>query len=396
MVPEEWKDTKMGAVFSSRREKGRKGLPTLSVTLNDGLVPRDDLERKMETNLSAEEHLLVRPGDIAYNMMRMWQGASGLCSEEAIVSPAYIVLEPNNQIDPIFASYLFKLSRTVHNFWAYSYGLTNDRLRLYFRDFSMVPLGLPPMSEQKRIAEILETWDRAIETIEKLIANSQTQKKALMQQLLTGKKRLPGFDGEWKAEKLSNLCTVRRGASPRPISSPKWFAEHGRGWIRISDVTGSATERLEKTDQYLSQEGEDKSVKVDPGDLVMSICATIGVPKFIGIPACIHDGFVVFREVSPNLDLGFLYYILEEATERLANSGQPGTQKNLNTTIVGNISVPIISCDEQEKIVQILRAADQIVRDLASKRQALEAEKAALMQQLLTGKRRVKIEESAA
>ena len=66
---------RLGDLFSSRREKGRPGLPTLSVTLNDGLVNREDLDRKQETNLAPEEHLLVKPGDIAYNMMRMWQGA---------------------------------------------------------------------------------------------------------------------------------------------------------------------------------------------------------------------------------------------------------------------------------------------------------------------------------
>lgn len=76
MAPEGWRSTKLGNVFKSRRERGRTGLPTLSVTLNDGLVLRESLERKTDTNLSPEEHLLVREGDIAYNMMRMWQGAS--------------------------------------------------------------------------------------------------------------------------------------------------------------------------------------------------------------------------------------------------------------------------------------------------------------------------------
>ena len=66
---------RLGDLFSSRREKGRAGLPTLSVTLNYGLVNREDLERKQDTNLAPEEHLLVKPGDIVYNMMRMWQGA---------------------------------------------------------------------------------------------------------------------------------------------------------------------------------------------------------------------------------------------------------------------------------------------------------------------------------
>jgi len=181
---------KLGDLFASRREKGQAGLPILSVTLNNGLVDREALDRKMDANLSDKEHLLVRKNDIVYNMMRMWQGAFGLAEKDGVVSPAYIVLAPNKNVNPIFASYLFKSKRQVYLFWAYSYGLTNDRLRLYFRDFKKIPAYFPKNKDQAKIAEILSTRDKAIETVEKLIENSKQQKKALMQQLLTGKRHV--------------------------------------------------------------------------------------------------------------------------------------------------------------------------------------------------------------
>jgi len=192
--------------------------------------------------------------------------------------------------------------------------------------------------------------------------------------------------------KISSVCNVRRGASPRPIKDPKWFASDGRGWIRISDVTASPTKELLNTTQYLSSAGADNSVCVDPGDLIMSICGTIGVPKVIGIHACIHDGFVVFRECQENLDLSFLYHYLGFITEKLASGGQPGTQKNLNTGIVGNTLMPWVSKAEQQKIATVLSTADQEISALQQKLDALKQEKKALMQQLLTGKRRVKVE----
>ncbi len=396
MVPEGWHSTKLGDRFTSRREKGIAGLLTLSVTLNDGLVLRDSLDRKTDTNLSAQQHLLVRQGDIAYNMMRMWQGASGLAEFDALVSPAYIVLRPKKAIDSLFASYLLKSARTKYLLWAYSYGLTKDRLRLYFRDFSLIPVELPPIEEQRRIGMVLWTWDRAIETVDSLIENSEAQKRALMQRLLTGTERSPQFKNQpWKFVPLRHLCTVRRGASPRPIQDPQWFAAEGRGWVRISDVTGSQTEFLQRTDQYLSALGVQKSVPVDPGELIMSICATIGVPKIVGIPVCIHDGFVVFREISDYLDKSFLYYLLEFYTQRLANSGQPGTQKNLNTTIVGNIQVPTFPIEEQRAIAAVLGAADRAIRLQQTSREQLMRQKKALMQQLLTGKKRLKMSDDA-
>ena len=104
-IPEEWECAKLGTYLYKRTEGGIPGLPTFSVTINNGMVRRDSLERKSETSLSAEEHLLVKKGDIAYNMMRMWQGASGLASQDGIVSPAYIVLGPKGNISSLFASY---------------------------------------------------------------------------------------------------------------------------------------------------------------------------------------------------------------------------------------------------------------------------------------------------
>ncbi|NRC54249.1 hypothetical protein [Neoaquamicrobium sediminum] len=143
--------TTLGDFFRVRKEKGEAGLPTLSVTMNDGLVDRADLDRKMETNLAPEEHLRVREGDIAYNMMRMWQGAFGRAEKDGIVSPAYVVVEPRENMDSRFAAHWFKSARMIYLFWAYSYGLTQDRLRLYADDFCHIPAGPPSLPEQKEL-----------------------------------------------------------------------------------------------------------------------------------------------------------------------------------------------------------------------------------------------------
>lgn len=178
------------------------------MTLNDGLVNRETLERKTDTNLSESDHLLVKRGDIVYNMMRMWQGASGRAESDGLVSPAYIVLAPKESIDSLFAAYIFKTQRLVYLFWAYSYGLTSDRLRLYYNDFSRIPVDVPRIVAQTKIAQILSTWDRAIETTKKLIENSKAQKRGLMQQLLAGKRRFPGFEAEWKKYYLNEIASI--------------------------------------------------------------------------------------------------------------------------------------------------------------------------------------------
>jgi type I restriction enzyme, S subunit len=268
---------------------------------------------------------------------------------------------------------------------------TSDGMKNVSKDaFLGLLVHLPPLEEQVKIAEVLTAWDDALETVGNLIAAKLEFRFGLMQQLLTGKSRLDGFESIWEWQKLGEVASIRRGASPRPISDPKWFSETGRGWLRISDVTASRM-YVTKASQYLSDAGVSKSVPVEPGDFVMSICATIGVPRIIGFPACVHDGFVVIRDFESTLDKFFLYHYINLVTPELASGGQPGTQKNLNTTIVSEILIPKISLEEQIRIAEVLTTLDTELEGLRGQLERVKTQKKGLMQHLLTGKTRVKI-----
>ena len=121
----------------------------------------------------------------------------------------------------------------------------------------------------------------------------------------------------------------------------------------------------------------------------MSICATIGKPIILDIHACIHDGFVVFRKVRTELRREFLYYQLQAAEEHFVGRGQPGTQKNLNTTIVGLTRIPLPSIDEQDEIAQILWATDDTIAVNRGFLEELYRTKESVMSALLTGELRV-------
>ncbi len=185
-----WPTMKLGELFKNRKAKGKAGLPTYSVTMNAGLVPRDSLDRKHDTTLEPEQHLLIEKGDIAYNMMRMWQGASGIATESGLVSPAYVVIRSRGQVDPLFASYWFKMPRVVKKFQDYSHGLTKDRLRLYYKDFASISLPLPPLKLQQQIAKVMQCCDDELDALERKLELLKRQKKGLMEQLLTGKTRV--------------------------------------------------------------------------------------------------------------------------------------------------------------------------------------------------------------
>lgn len=175
---------RLGQLFDERKESGKPSVPILSVTMNQGLVRRDKLGRKVESELTPEQHLFVHKGDIAYNMMRMWQGVSGLAECDGVVSPAYVVLKPTKLIDSRYASYLFKLPEIIRLFHRFSQGLTNDRLRLYYDQFKDIKVTVPKsVKEQNTIAKLLSTYDRRIESLKAQSKQLAQVKTALSQKI---------------------------------------------------------------------------------------------------------------------------------------------------------------------------------------------------------------------
>jgi len=207
----------------------------------------------------------------------------------------------------------------------------------------------------------------------------------------TEKKLIPK---DWDFLPIGDLAFVRRGASPRPIRDSKYFAEYGRGWIRISDVT-SSKRKLQKTSQYLSELGVAKSVPVNKDDLIMSICATIGKPIILDMRACIHDGFVLFSKFHDSLTTEYFYYQLQRLEPKFVALGQEGTQKNLNTSLVKRTQIPVPPISEQKKIASILSTVDSAIEKTDEIIQETRQLKKGLMQKLFTeGIRHTKFKET--
>ena len=263
-------------------------------------------------------------------------------------------------------------------------------------------IPLPPLPEQAAIAAVLSDTDRLLTTLRALIGKKRAVKTAAMQQLLSGRLRLPGFAAtgrlknselgeipeDWEVVKLGEIANIQRGASPRPIDSPIWFDQSSSiGWLRISDVS-NADKYLYETSQNLSELGVANSRLIEQDNLVMSICATVGKPIITKKDLCIHDGFVVFG--SLHCDMEFMYYILQSIEPIWAKSGQTGSQMNLNTDLIKSTQVALPqSKPEQTAIAQTLSDMDSEIAALEARAAKLAQIKQGLMQNLLTGKIRV-------
>ena len=177
-----WKTVKIKDIFDERSEKGFLDLELLSVTLNDGVIKRSEIESKDNSNENKSNYKHVLPGDIVYNSMRMWQGASGVSPYEGIVSPAYTILIPKNVYSKYFG-YYFKTNEMVYQFKKYSQGLTSDTWNLKYPLISEIKIKIPSIEEQKEITIIFEIMDEKIKILQNNIDELTTFKKGLLQQM---------------------------------------------------------------------------------------------------------------------------------------------------------------------------------------------------------------------
>ncbi|MBO2704540.1 restriction endonuclease subunit S [Lactiplantibacillus plantarum] len=177
-----WEQRKLGELFNERKEKSSQG-ELLSVTINSGIVKFDTLDRKNNSSADKSNYRVVRYGDIAYNSMRMWQGASGLSMYNGIVSPAYTVITPRTNTDAGFMAVNFKRKSMIQVFQRNSQGLTSDTWNLKFPVLKNIRISIPKITEQQIITELFTVINNLIAANEDKLNQLKKLKKYLMQNM---------------------------------------------------------------------------------------------------------------------------------------------------------------------------------------------------------------------
>lgn len=185
---EEWVQSKLGDCFLERVERSAIG-ELISVTINNGVVKAADTGRADSSSADKSNYKRVEVGDIAYNSMRMWQGACGYSSYSGILSPAYTVVTPTNGVDVKFYYYLFKRTEYLYQFRINSQGLTSDTWNLKYPSFSKINCMVPKEPEQKRIAELFLHIDNLISKLEQKLEKLRNIKQSLLNQMFVNVNR---------------------------------------------------------------------------------------------------------------------------------------------------------------------------------------------------------------
>lgn len=329
----------------------------------------------------------IEPDCFIVNIVFAWEQAIGKTTQSEvgmIGSHRFPMYRPvNDRVDVDYLISYFLTKRGTDILEAASPGGAGRNKTLGQDRFLKSKIILPPIEEQRKIAAILTTQDKVIELKEKRLAEKQQQKKYLMQQLLTGKKRLLGFSEEWKKEILGKCASMCSGGTP-DTKNEKYYG-NDYIWISIKDMT-SAGKYICSSKRGLTEAGFlNCSAKLFPkGTILFAMYASIGECSIAEVECCSSQA-ILGIEPDSKLNNEFLYYLLSNSKGYFKSFGQASSQPNLNKDIVQSIVVQIPKIEEQIAIAEVLSTADREIellqQDIAQEKQ----KKKALMQLLLTG-----------
>ena len=387
LAPTDWKRYTFGDIYTERKEPGDENLPLLMVSIHsgvsDGEVDAAELPKQVKRIEDKSQYKKAVSGDLVFNMMRAWQGAIGTVRTTGMVSPAYIVAEPNDKAYPLFMDYYSRTPQMINQLDRQSYGVTDFRKRLYWDSFAPIGCILPPIEEQQKIATILTTQDKVIELKEKRLAEKQRQKKYLMQQLLTGKKRLPGFNGAWKTDCLGKLFFERKETNCENIEM-----------LAITGTQGIIPRKeLDLKDN--SSEDKSKYLRVCVGDIGYNTMRMWqGVSAYSNYEGIVSPAYTILKP-SSSINAKYFAYLFKMSEIVFLfyrfSQGLVDDTRNLKYENFKKIKVcypPDIK--EQTAIAEVLSAADREIELLQQDIEQEKQKKKALMQLLLTGIVRVK------
>lgn len=395
-----WEQRKLGEILKERKERSSIG-ELISVTINNGVVKADSLERKDNSSSDKSNYKVVCKGDIAYNSMRMWQGASGYSPYNGILSPAYTVLIPTEKVDSKFISYMFKKEKMLQQFQKYSQGLTSDTWNLKYPMLKDIPVLFPKIDEQVSIRKHLDNISSLIALHQRKLEHLQEQKKGLLQKMFpkngetVPEVRFPGFTDAWEQRKFGGVFSILKNNT---LSRANLSDEHGAAQdIHYGDILTKFNETLDISTTavpYIQNEEvieKTKATLLKNGDIVLADTAedeTAG--KCTEIVGLVNQKVFAGLHTIPlrpnqSFSKGFLgFYMNSIAFRDQLKSLMQGikvlsiSKKALKETV---ISFPH-DLREQEKIGQHLSNIDTLIALHQRKLEHLELMKKGLLQQM--------------
>jgi len=393
-LPVDWKLLPNIAIFQERIERGHVDKELLSVTIGKGVIRQADVDIKKDgSNEDKSKYKLINVGDIAYNKMRMWQGALGYSEYQGISSPAYVILKPKLKINPRFFHYLFRSGFYTDYSKRFSYGIVDDQLSLRYTHFKRMYSIVPPLEVQNSIVAYL---DKKNNEIDKFIRN-----KERLIELLEEKKGIKVdnhiFNTRCLKSPLKFFCKMITDGSH---FSPNILSE-GMNYVSVTDVGKNDDldlEKCKKISEYDFKALERNGCRPIKNDVLLTKDGTIGRAFLVKD----RNDFVALSSlgiIRPNLkkvNPYLLRYLLTSpnCVSQMFSKIQGSALTRLTIGLIKNLEISIpIDLKEQDIIVKDIDEDFKMINLAISKAQkeisSIKEYREALITDLVTGKRSI-------
>jgi len=392
LIPEDWDVYELGELgnFKNGINKGKEafghGSPFVNLMDVFGIRSISDVKHLnlVDSNTSEKATYSLEKGDVLFVRSSVKPSGVGLTTvvdedlENAVYSGFLIRFREKGKLYHDYKAYCFHDPGFRNRLIAKSSVSANTNINQ--ESLKLLRIALPPtLSEQQAIATALSDVDELIRSLDELIQKKEAIKKGTMQQLLTGKKRLPGFDGEWEEVRSGDVVEYING---RAYSKHEWESK-GTPVVRLQNLTGSGE------NYYYSNLNLPEKNYMYEGDLIFMWSASFGPYIWKGPKAIYHYHIWKIDCDKDKIDKKFYYHKLVKLTEELKQTTSGSTMLHLTKAGMEKFKLNLPPLKEQKAIAQILSDMDREIQVLRQKREKARQIKQGMMQELLTGKTRL-------
>ena len=377
---EPYRECQIGDIYAERSQRGAGDMELLSVTMNDGVMPRSEIEGKDSSSEDKSNYKVVCKGDMVYNSMRMWQGANGVSDYDGIVSPAYTVLMPTKEIDNQYFAALFKTSKLINEFRKNSQGLTSDTWNLKYPQIRPIRLHIPSLQEQHKISAFIGTLEERISKQRQLVDSLKKYKRGAVRCLLSAKS-CPLRNARWTTAKMGELGSFVKGA---PLSKAD-ISEDGTPFILYGELYTTYNEVVTSVKRR-TQAQVDETFLSRVGDVVIPTSGEtpeeISTASCVMLPDVILAGDLnIFR--GDKVDGRIMSYLLNHVVNgKIARIAQGKSVVHIQASELCKLTLTYPDKNTQNTIIGFLSLLDDKIMNEENSLAFLSALKEGLLQQL--------------
>ena len=375
-----YRKCRIGDIYGERSQRGAGDMELLSVTMNDGVMPRTEIEGKDNSSEDKSNYKVVCKGDMVYNSMRMWQGANGVSNYDGIVSPAYTVLMPTEEIDNQYFAALFKTSNLINEFRKNSQGLTSDTWNLKYPQIRPIRLCIPSLQEQNKISSFIGTLEERISKQRQLVDSLKKYKRGAVRSLLSAKS-CPLKNASWTTAKMGELGYFIKGAplSKADISEDGTpFILYGELYTTYNEVVTSVKRRTQAQidETFLSRVGDVVIPTSDETPEEISTASCVMLPDVI-----LAGDLNIFR--GDKVDGRIMSYLLNHVVNgKIARIAQGKSVVHIQASELCKLTLTYPDKNTQNTIIGFLSLLDDKIMNEENLLAFLSVLKEGLLQQL--------------